>query len=313
LNHSSAIAFRLGKVAEAESYSREAMELGGVATDLVRPTEVAWLIEALIDRGELEEAEHEVAGSHTWNDSLGFIFDFLLESRGWLRVCRGHYDSGLRDLLEFSRREAGLRARNPAASPWRSRAALALARLGDRAEAARLAAEEVSRATAFGAPRAIGIALRAVGLLEGENGVEPLGEAVAVLEPSAARLEYARALGDLGAVLRRAGHRREAQEHLRQALDIAHRCGGEAVAKHAQAELRASGARPRRRVLSGSESLTPSERRIAALAAEGASNREIAETLFLSLKTVEMHLSRAYRKLEIGSRRQLASALQTAS
>jgi DNA-binding CsgD family transcriptional regulator len=87
---------------------------------------------------------------------------------------------------------------------------------------------------------------------------------------------------------------------------------GGATALHARArtELAATGARPRRdMLLSGPDSLTPSERRIAELAATGHSNREIAQTLFVTEKTVETHLGRAFRKLDISSRRKLPEVL----
>jgi DNA-binding NarL/FixJ family response regulator len=81
------------------------------------------------------------------------------------------------------------------------------------------------------------------------------------------------------------------------------------VVQRAETELLATGARPRRISLRGVESLTPSERRVAEMAAEGPTNREIAQALFVTPKTVEVHLSSAYRKLEISSRSQLPAAL----
>jgi DNA-binding NarL/FixJ family response regulator len=122
-------------------------------------------------------------------------------------------------------------------------------------------------------------------------------------------LERAQALSDLGTALRRAGRRVEAREPLRLAVDLAHRAGAGALEEHALAELRAAGARPRRRVLSGPGALTRSERRIAELAAAGYRNREIAEELFVTLATVEFHLANVFRKLGIRSRTQLAGAL----
>jgi DNA-binding NarL/FixJ family response regulator len=132
---------------------------------------------------------------------------------------------------------------------------------------------------------------------------------VAALERSEARLELARSLVELGAALRRAGARREAREPLRRGRELAHALGGALVAERARVELLATGARPRRPQLVGHEALTPSERRVAAMAKDGLANREIAQALFVSPKTVEMHLSHAYRKLGIGSRTQLGRAL----
>lgn len=92
-------------------------------------------------------------------------------------------------------------------------------------------------------------------------------------------------------------------------LELAAACGAEPLAERARTELNAAGGRARREALSGVESLTPSERRVAAMAAEGMTNREIAQALFVTPKTVEVHLSNAYRKLGIASRRQLAAVL----
>jgi DNA-binding CsgD family transcriptional regulator len=154
------------------------------------------------------------------------------------------------------------------------------------------------------------MALRASGLAEGgRRGIELLGQAVRVLEGSVARLEYARAMTDLGAALRRDGRRAESRELLRPALDVAHRCGALALTERARTELVAAGGRPRRLLLTGLDSLTPSERRVAQLAAAGLTNRDIAQNLFITTRTVEGHLTHAYQKLAITSREQLALAL----
>jgi DNA-binding CsgD family transcriptional regulator len=193
---------------------------------------------------------------------------------------------------------------------WRSSAALAHLQLGDYDEARRLADEEVTLARPLGQPRTLGVALRAAGLTQsGCRGIELLREAVGVLESSPARLEHARAMTDLGAALRRSRHRAEAREPLGQGLDLAHRCGATALAERARRELLATGARPRRLMVSGRDSLTPSEARIARMAAEGLSTPAIAQALFVTPKTVETHLGHAYQKLEINSRHQLAEAL----
>jgi DNA-binding NarL/FixJ family response regulator len=156
----------------------------------------------------------------------------------------------------------------------------------------------------------LGRALRILGAIEGgDEGIGLLREAVAVLEPSPARVEHAYALAALGAALRRANRRAEARDHLRRALELAQRAGATLLAEQAHEELIATGARPRRVELSGAAALTPSERRTAAMAAEGMSNREIAQALFVTLRTVEMHLSNAFRKLGVSSRTQLAAAL----
>jgi len=210
-------------------------------------------------------------------------------------------------MLERADREWGVL--NPGWTAWRQTAALVHDQLGHHERAAELAAEELRAARAFGAPPQIGIALRTAGLLAGEPGIEQLREAATVLGRSEARLEHARTLIELGAALRRAQHRTDAREPLRTGLELAGACGARALAEHAQHELLATGARPRRLRSTGRDALTPSELRVATMAAEGMSNREIAQALYLSLKTVEMHLSRIYRKLGITSRQQLAARL----
>src|SRR5713226_7926329 len=185
-------------------------------------------------------------------------------------------------------------------------AALALHQLGEDEDARRLAGEEVQLARTRGAPRALGAALPAAGLIEGgARGLALLEEAVEVLSRSPAKLEHAKARTELGAALRRANRRAQAREQLRHALELATLSGATPLAARAESELLATGVRPRRVALSGVASLTPSERRVAELAAERLTNREIAQALFVTQRTVEVHLTSIYRKLEIRSRSQV--------
>jgi DNA-binding CsgD family transcriptional regulator len=134
-----------------------------------------------------------------------------------------------------------------------------------------------------------------------------------VLELSPARLEHARVLVDVGATLRAAGRRSAAREPLLEGLELAARCGARTLERRARAELAAIGVRPRTSGRAGTDSLTPSERRVVDLAAAGGTNRQIAQTLFVTEKTVETHLGRAFRKLDISSRRQLPDVLAPAA
>jgi DNA-binding CsgD family transcriptional regulator len=236
----------------------------------------------------------------------------LLIARGKLRMQLGDAEDAARDLLEGGGRFVDWGVTNPGAFDWRTSAAEALSALGDRDGAFELAREELDLARRWGTPRAIGIALRGQGLVQGgANGVDLLRQSVAMLERSQARLEQARALVELGAALRRQNHRADAREPLRTGLDLARQCGATILAERAMSELVAAGARPRRQRLAGVEALTPTERRIARLAVEGRSNPEIAQGLFVTRKTVEFHLSNAYRKLDIHSREDLAEALRS--
>jgi DNA-binding CsgD family transcriptional regulator/exonuclease VII small subunit len=195
------------------------------------------------------------------------------------------------------------------AARWRGIRARALHGLGCSEEAIRCASDELELARQFGSPSVVGRALRVLGTLEGASGVERLREAVERLERSTAKLELALALFALGGTLRRGRRLTDARQPLRQALELADRCGADALADEVRTELYAAGGRPRRTALAGVDSLTASERRVAGLAAEGCTNKEIAQELYLTLKTVELHLSNAYRKLRIRSRRELPKAL----
>ena len=182
--------------------------------------------------------------------------------------------------------------------PWRSGATEAALAAGNVELAGELAGENVELARGFGAKRELGSALRAAGRVAGgDKGIELQREAVEVLRGSEATLELAHALADLGSTLLDEGHRLAAREALTEALDLAHRCRADALEEQARELVVATGARPRRASARGSDALTPRERRIATMAAEGLGNREIAEALFITTKTVETHLGRAYRKL----------------
>jgi DNA-binding CsgD family transcriptional regulator len=154
------------------------------------------------------------------------------------------------------------------------------------------------------------VALRGAGLAaHGAQAIDLLREAVSILGGARATLEHAHALVALGAAVRRDGRRVEARHHLVRGQELAERCGAWALVSRARQELVTAGARPRRARVSGVQGLTASERRAAELAAGGRSNREIASALYLTPKTIEMHLSSAYRKLDIRSRAQLADVL----
>jgi DNA-binding NarL/FixJ family response regulator len=154
------------------------------------------------------------------------------------------------------------------------------------------------------------VALRTLAALERDaDAIDLLREAVGRLEASLSILELARAHLNLGAALRRLGHRVEARDPLREALEIAARCGAVPLAERAREESLLAGARPRRPRLRGIDALTPAELGVARRAAEGLSNREIAQALFITSKTVADHLGSTYSKLQITSRAELAGAL----
>jgi DNA-binding CsgD family transcriptional regulator len=265
------------------------------------------LVLALIDQGRLLEAARTLEGLELGESSREAAAAAIAHARGCLRAALGQDATALEDFDLCARLEASFEVIPPVIAPWRSSKALSLAALGRAAEALALAHDEVGLARAYGAPRALGIALTAAGRLSDD--IDTLREAVAVLERSEARLEHARAQLALGSALRRRGQRVAARAPLREALARARRCGAVAVAEQAHDELRRAGARPRKVVRAGADALTPAERRVAELAADERTNRQIAAELTLSVRTIESHLAHAYEKLDITSRRQLATAL----
>ena len=309
----SLVNYRRGRLAEAHADATAALDLA----DEVEGSQgflaaaLGTLIYTSMDRGEVTEELEERADRFLVEQATDNLpYSHAIHSRAMLRVERGDLQRALSELLASGERELEWGARNPAITPWRSSAAIVHARLGDHDEARRLAAEEVELARGFGAPRCLGRALRVSGLVEeGPAGEERLREALAVLDGSEGALELARTLFDLGELRRAAGERDDARDLLRRAQDLAARCGATRLEDRAGEALRATGARPRRVAVTGVDSLTPTERRVAGMAARGMTNRDIAQALFVTQKTVENHLGQVYAKLEVRSRRQLPDML----
>lgn len=279
------------------------------------PETMAFLALCLLDSGDPAGAAGllELPGDRErWRGQPSF--PSYLFALGRIHASHGALQEGLEILLECEQLVRDTNSPNPAVNlPWRSEAALLAARLGVQDRAEELVAEEVGLARAFGAPHALGVALRSAGLIRrGGDGLDQLAEAAAVLERAGTWLELARTLTEQGASLRRAGRRRDAREPLRRGLDLATRCGAVGISRRAREELIAAGAKPRRERISGVEALTASELRVAQLAAQGLSNRQIAQALFITMSTVSAHLGHAYAKLDIGDRAELASALTQA-
>jgi DNA-binding CsgD family transcriptional regulator len=304
------VAMMRGDVLAAETDVRALLDLAEEG-ELGPPGLLDLLIGVLVERGRLEEAEEELRRSGFAGELPRFApLNSLLYARGRLLIAAGRPDAGLAELLRCGERCDATGPSNPAIVPWRSEAALVLLELGRPEEALELAREELELAERFAAPHVEGRALRVLGRVEGgSRGLEQLRRATAVLEPSFARLELARALADLGAALAADGQSREARASLGRAHDLAAQLGASALAELVLEQLIAAGGRPRRARRAGGDCLTPAERRVAELVAGGATNREAAEQLFLSEKTIETHLASTYRKLEIRSRAQLPEAL----
>jgi DNA-binding CsgD family transcriptional regulator len=308
---------RRGNLGAAEADAQAAEDVralhGATPLDLFV---AAYLARILHERGEDAEALELIASRCPEPIPDAAVFQLCLMARGEIRLASGDREGGLADVLLTGERELRFGGLTPAALPWRSVAALALSEGddSDRRRAIDLADEELALAKAMGAARAIGIATRARALIGPEDeAVAGLERSIALLREAGARLELARTLTDLGSLLRRRRQQRDARDPLREAAELAGACGASTLAQRARDELGATGVSRSPSDEDGVASLTPSELRAARMAAEGRSNREIAQDLFVTPRTIEIHLSRTYRKLDIRSRKELPEALSASS
>ncbi|MFJ6669868.1 AAA family ATPase [Actinosynnema sp. NPDC091369] len=275
-----------------------------------RATATHFLAYAALERGDLTEVAATLArfdAEHTESPQIMPTI-WLHEPRALLALAQG---DPRRARVEAHLQRDAMRAAelDPPTIPWRNPAARAAMLLGDEAEALALAEEQLALAEKWAAATEVGAALRLLAHVDQARRVELLTESVRVLERSPATLHLARSLADLGEALRVARRRADAREPLHRAVDLAAECGSPVVRARAAEALEALGDRPRRSPLAGAEALTASERRVADLAATGRGNREIAQELFVTPKTVENHLGRIYTKLGISGRRELARVL----
>jgi DNA-binding CsgD family transcriptional regulator len=268
--------------------------------------------EVAIEAGELDEAR--VLLELIPPGPAGVLSVLAPAAAGRLSLARGDGQQALTCfqacLGMFGADVWGIEIRDVGYLHARSGAAQACLLLGDRDRARALAEAELADARVSGGRRALGIALRVAGLATGgADGLERLSESAGVLRESPARLERAKSIAELGAALRRAGQRAAARPLLAEALDLAAGCGARPLASRLHTELAAAGGRPRRERRHGLDALTPSELRVARLAADGQTNRQIAHGLYVTLKTVETHLAHVYAKLGISHRGELPAAL----
>lgn len=306
------VAWGYGDLVTAQADMRQAIDLARLAG--IPPLVLMYtgpLMEVLIERDELDaaEAELEAVGMVEGRLSMNSIMGMVQMIRGHLRFEKGEFERGLEDFEALASEEVREKmGRGPvgSASPFAVRALISM---GREEEARELADEMIEYAHYLGSTSGIAHVMRAVAASRGgAEAVEVLEKAVALMEGCPRHLERAHALVELGEALRRVGRRADARLPLREAFDLARSCGAARIARRASAELEATGEKVRRYTPIGVESLTPSERRVAEMAASGMTNRQIAQSLFVTVKTVEAHLSAAYGKLDIGSRRDLPGA-----
>ncbi|MCO1576570.1 LuxR family transcriptional regulator [Crossiella sp. SN42] len=308
---------RRGALAEAEADARAALAvLDELRTGTRSATlfAVATLVEILLERGEAPAAA-DLLHDRGLADELpaGWRYNYLLLVRGLLRASLGDLSGGLADLEQVGKRFLDRGVTDRALLLWRSCAVPLYLVTGRRAEAERLAAEELALARRWGGPGPLGVALRTAALTAPEaERTTLLTESVRHLENSPARPQLARSLAELALHLGAQGKTTQAGALLRRALRLAEDCGADVLADSIRRQAAGLGEPRRGAAVDGGE-LTPHELRIAEQVVRGRTNREIAEGFLVTSRAVEQHLTRIYRKLGIARRSQLAAALLSRS
>ncbi|TDV43118.1 ATP-binding protein [Actinophytocola oryzae] len=305
------IALQRGDLAQAEEH----VELGTAAAPapniglpLLESTAVHLHLEqgrlreaqAVLDKGVLSGDRAPTASVHMW----------LLEARTRLRLARGEHADALADAVLGGQSHERWGVSGVWDVPWRLLAAEAHREAGRHTEAVALAEQQLRLARQLAVPRHVATALRALaGLADGTDRHRWLTEAVDLLQRGQGRLDLAHTLAELSELQLRDGDRGTARATAGRAAELAAECHAPRLAERLRTGQARGGGRPRRPRVAGLPALTPSERRVARLAREALTNREIAERLFVSEKTVEAHLSRVFRKLGVRSRTELATQL----
>jgi DNA-binding CsgD family transcriptional regulator len=296
-----------GALSESEEALQRHHELGNTYNS--RP--VVGLVDLLVAQGRTQEAMYQLGSfdPERFDEPLDRATAHV--ERGRLFSMSNQCDEALDEFERAGETAARAGITNPVLVAWHPPAARVLASLGHWDEAHQLAEDHLVSARAFGARRTLGTALRAMGASSRDLDERTawLQESVDVLEGSPARLEAAEAMIDLGSVLVDRQDTEKARDILHKGATLASLCGAQRLVELAGSQLRAAGARPRRLGSTGVDSLTPAELRAVHMAAANVTNRAIADELFVNVKTIEGHLSRAYRKLGVTSRFELAEAL----
>jgi DNA-binding CsgD family transcriptional regulator len=304
----------LGSIPDALADAQTAVEISGQegwGENMTMP-QIA-LATVLVDRDDPQRAEETLSGIKRKNlDQFVMEYHWYLMARGRARWLVGDREGALEVFRGCGASMEEARFTNPVFAPWWVQACCVLSELGRPEEGRELAEHGAKLADRWDTPRAHGLAAVARGVLApGAQGTGLLREAVRTLKGSVARAEHARAEFLLGSGLLRNGERRAAREQLRAAVDHAHRCGALALARHARKLLVTAGGRMRQMSTSPLDLLTGTERKVVGLAATGSSNRAIAESLFVTVRTVETHLTSAYRKLGVSRRADLGTILHS--
>jgi DNA-binding CsgD family transcriptional regulator len=312
------VAVQRGDLSAAVAHGETALELWPQidrtpALERWFSTSIRCFVEALLRRGDIGRARDIASALASDGDTSGTMYGLIAVAGALVAQAEADDARALEALMAYGGvfRAVGIEDRT---TPWRLYAALSLHRLNRSQEAVELADEAVEVAETWATPGGLGMARRVRAVVgDPAEATDRLERAVDTLRRSAYRLELAEALVDLGRAERRAGRPKSSRAPLTEGLDMAIACGAAPLADRARSELRVAGARRRRDRIAGRDALTPTEQRIAGLAAGGDTNREIAQALFVTPKTVELHLTNVYRKLDITGRAQLAQALENAT
>jgi DNA-binding CsgD family transcriptional regulator len=295
-----------GDLRESEAAYRAGLSHPAVSR-FMRTHMVVNVVETLIELGELAAAEAEL-DAHA---EAGFAHagHLIALRRAQLARWRGDFAAALPIFeADWEQNRLGGMEPNPQLVWLAPDYVDCLAAVGRRDEALDVARGLAERSDELGLHFGLGVHRCALARVTGD--LADHERAVAILAASPYRWHEARARLEYGAALRRAGQRVEAREQLRLALDYFERSGVKHLAAQAREELSVSGGRLRHvSVLSGADALTPAEGRIARLAADGMSNKEIAQHLFVTVGTVQTTLVHVYRKLGIGGRKEIVTVI----
>jgi DNA-binding CsgD family transcriptional regulator len=296
-------ALRTGLLDEADELFTEVNEMHVLMHRQSGPSEATQLI-VWAWRGRESEVRAGAERLATEAPQLDLVMGYTQHAVMLLELGLGNYNAAAAAARERWTEDISLSALRAADSVE------AHARSGDDVAARRAMSHLAARAETSRSALDLGLMARSQALVADDEDAEAFySDAITRLGARGARLHLARAQLLYGEWLRRRKRRRDARRQLESAYDTLKSLGAYGFAERARVEILATGAQARKRVDETRNDLTPQERQIARLAAEGATNPEIAERLFISASTVDYHLRKVYRKLDIQSRHQLAHAV----
>jgi len=310
------IALRQGELRTAEALALAALsDMSEEAWGVQIAMPLATLIEARLAMGQYDAAGELVnrpVPEATFQTRYGLHY---LYARGRYHLAKGYHDAAFTDFLACGESQHAWGIDAPVMVPWRIGAAEVWLRRGQRRRAANLADEHLAL-VAPAQQRTHGIALRTLALTrEPSQRLELLSEALEILQATGDRYEVALTLADVARAHQRIGSVTEARSIVRQAWRMAEECGAEGLRSSlmpksaAAAQFRpADTASPPPADVGVTSLLSDAELRVTSLAAQGYTNREISSKLFITVSTVEQHLTRAFRKLNIRRRQELPAS-----